>query len=215
MVGDGTSVGAGAVIANDVQVYPFKRIEPAAVVASSLIWESRGRTTLFGADGVSTDGLLTVRRFPAIVDTPRIERATFHARILAGDALTITEQQRWVNDDLRVPELFHHLLVRGARVVEGEHQGAGHARGAGDAEQAHVRVRGPPRLHLEVHGLRLATLAGVGVADVGVDVPDQRGWSLVATAAGCEQGRGGQYGKPQRDPAPGAGKDAVIHDALP
>ena len=64
-------------------------------------------------EGVSVDGPLTVRRFAAVVDTPRIERATLHARILAGETLTITEQQRWVNDDLRVPDLFHHLLDRG------------------------------------------------------------------------------------------------------
>ncbi len=64
-------------------------------------------------EGVSADGPLTVRRFPAVVDTPRIERAALHARILAGETLTITEQQRWVNDDLRVPDLFHHLLDRG------------------------------------------------------------------------------------------------------
>ena len=64
-------------------------------------------------EGVSVDGPLTVRRFTAVVDTPRIERATLHARILAGETLTITEQQRWVNDDLRVPDLFHHLLDRG------------------------------------------------------------------------------------------------------
>lgn len=52
-VGDSSSVGAGAVIGNDVQIYPFKRIEPAAVVSRSLIWESRARSSLFGADGVS------------------------------------------------------------------------------------------------------------------------------------------------------------------
>lgn len=60
--------------------------------------------------GVSHDPPLTIRRFPAVVDTPRIERASLHARILSGERLTISEQQRWVNDDLRVPELFHYLL---------------------------------------------------------------------------------------------------------
>lgn len=60
-----------------------------------------------------TDTGLTVRRFRAVVDTPRVERPALHARILAGDALTITEQQRWMNDDLRVPDLFHHLLDHG------------------------------------------------------------------------------------------------------
>jgi mannose-1-phosphate guanylyltransferase/phosphomannomutase len=53
VVGDGTEVGPGAVVGTDVQVYPYKCIEPAAVVSSSLIWEGRGRTSLFGPDGVS------------------------------------------------------------------------------------------------------------------------------------------------------------------
>jgi glycosyltransferase involved in cell wall biosynthesis len=61
--------------------------------------------------GVSRDGDLTVRRFPAVVDTPRAERAALEARLLAGERLTLGEQQRWMNDDMRVPELFHHLLL--------------------------------------------------------------------------------------------------------
>jgi mannose-1-phosphate guanylyltransferase / phosphomannomutase len=63
-VGDGSSVGAGAVIGNDVQVYPFKRIEPAAVVSSSIIWENRGGSALFGANGVA--GLVGVDITPAL-----------------------------------------------------------------------------------------------------------------------------------------------------
>jgi glycosyltransferase involved in cell wall biosynthesis len=61
--------------------------------------------------GITKDGDLTVRRFPAVISTPRAERAALEARILAGERLSLTEQQRWMNDDLRVPELFHHLLV--------------------------------------------------------------------------------------------------------
>ncbi|MBK9180867.1 MAG: glycosyltransferase family 4 protein [Acidimicrobiales bacterium] len=55
------------------------------------------------------DGV-TVRRFPTVVDTPRAERAAIHHAILTGAPVDITMQQRWMNDDLRVPELFHHLL---------------------------------------------------------------------------------------------------------
>jgi len=65
--------------------------------------------------GVSADGAVTVRRFPAVVDTPRAERAALGARIVAGDRLTLAEQQRWMNDDMRVPELFHFLLDHGHR----------------------------------------------------------------------------------------------------
>ena len=55
------------------------------------------------------DGL-PVRRFPAVVDTPRAERAAFSSAILDGGHLSLAEQQRWMNDDVRVPELFHYLL---------------------------------------------------------------------------------------------------------
>lgn len=56
------------------------------------------------ADGVR------VTRFPAVVSTPRHDRQRLEAAILAGSPLTISEQERWMNDDMRVPELFHHLL---------------------------------------------------------------------------------------------------------
>ena len=60
--------------------------------------------------GVETDSGLTIRRFPAVVSTDREDRKRYEAAILAGETLTVEQQQRWVNDDLRVPELFHHLL---------------------------------------------------------------------------------------------------------
>ena len=57
-----------------------------------------------GPDGV------TVRRFPAVISTPRTERAAFNAAIVAGAPLRMSDQERWMNDDLRLPELFHYLL---------------------------------------------------------------------------------------------------------
>ncbi len=57
-IGDSTVVGHGAIIGNDVQVYPYKRIESGAVVASSLIWESTGFRSLFGTDGIA--GLVNI-----------------------------------------------------------------------------------------------------------------------------------------------------------
>jgi mannose-1-phosphate guanylyltransferase/phosphomannomutase len=53
VIGDESMVGQGAVVGADVAIFPYKRIEPGAVVTSSLIWESRGARALFGADGVS------------------------------------------------------------------------------------------------------------------------------------------------------------------
>lgn len=60
--------------------------------------------------GVSTDGGVTIRRFPAVVSTDRRYRLQYETAMLNGASLTLDEQQRWVNDDLRVPELFHYLV---------------------------------------------------------------------------------------------------------
>ncbi|MBK5222920.1 MAG: glycosyltransferase [Acidimicrobiia bacterium] len=60
--------------------------------------------------GVSTDGAVTVRRFPAEITTPRAERAMLSAAIHRGDPVDIGMQQRWMNDDLRSSRLFHHIL---------------------------------------------------------------------------------------------------------
>ena len=38
------------------------------------------------------------------------ERAAFNAAIVAGAPLRMSDQERWMNDDLRLPELFHYLL---------------------------------------------------------------------------------------------------------
>ena len=65
--------------------------------------------------GETRDGAVTVRRFPAVVSTSRTDRARLESRILAGEPLTLAEQHRWMNDDLRVPALYHHLLSRSER----------------------------------------------------------------------------------------------------
>ena len=44
-------VGAHAVIKSGVKVYPFKTVEAGATVNTSIVWESRGARTLFGATG--------------------------------------------------------------------------------------------------------------------------------------------------------------------
>ncbi|MDF1542407.1 MAG: sugar phosphate nucleotidyltransferase [Anaerosomatales bacterium] len=53
VIGDETMVGHGARIGANVQVFPYKRIEPAAVVTSSIIWEATGSKSLFGEEGIS------------------------------------------------------------------------------------------------------------------------------------------------------------------
>ncbi len=63
--------------------------------------------------GTEVDGGVTVRRFPIVMDTDGAQRHELSARILGGDRLTISEEQRWVNDSMRVPELWHHVLDHG------------------------------------------------------------------------------------------------------
>jgi mannose-1-phosphate guanylyltransferase/phosphomannomutase len=52
VIGDECFVGEGATINPQVKIYPFKSVEPGALVASSIVWESRGARTLFGRRGV-------------------------------------------------------------------------------------------------------------------------------------------------------------------
>ncbi len=62
------------------------------------------------AAGVERDGDVAVRRFPTVISTARAERAMYETAILAGARLTLKDQSRWMNDDVRVPGLFHYLL---------------------------------------------------------------------------------------------------------
>jgi len=64
VIGDESVVGQGASVGNDVQVYPFKRIDAGAMVTSSLIWESRGQRALFGTDGIA--GLVNIDVTPEL-----------------------------------------------------------------------------------------------------------------------------------------------------
>ena len=67
VIGDEATVGHGALVSNDVQVYPFKRIEPGAVISSSVIWETKAVSSLFGVDGVS--GIVNVDVSPELALT--------------------------------------------------------------------------------------------------------------------------------------------------
>ena len=65
VVGDDCFVGEHAVINPGVKVYPFKTVEPGAIINSSIVWESRGARSLFGRLGVS--GLANVDVTPELV----------------------------------------------------------------------------------------------------------------------------------------------------
>jgi mannose-1-phosphate guanylyltransferase/phosphomannomutase len=64
VLGDECLVGEHAVINPGVKVYPFKTVEPGAVINSSIVWESRGARHLFGRSGVA--GLANVDITPEL-----------------------------------------------------------------------------------------------------------------------------------------------------
>lgn len=57
-VGDECIIGKQAFIAPGIKVYPYKAVDSGAQIHSSIIWESRGTSRLFGRDGVT--GLINV-----------------------------------------------------------------------------------------------------------------------------------------------------------
>lgn len=59
--------------------------------------------------GLAEEHGVRVRRFP-VVNEPNPERGALEAAILAGQTLSITEQQRWMNAGMRVPELYQYLV---------------------------------------------------------------------------------------------------------
>lgn len=52
VIGDECFVGDHAIVNPGVKIYPFKTVEPGALVTSSIVWESKGARTLFGRRGV-------------------------------------------------------------------------------------------------------------------------------------------------------------------
>ena len=64
VLGDECYVGDHAVLNPGVKVYPFKTVEPGAIINSSIVWESRGARHLFGRHGVS--GLANVDISPEL-----------------------------------------------------------------------------------------------------------------------------------------------------
>src|SRR5205085_9180615 len=64
VLGDECFVGEHAIINPGVKVYPFKTVEPGAIINSSIVWESCGARHLFGRQGIS--GLANVDITPEL-----------------------------------------------------------------------------------------------------------------------------------------------------
>jgi glycosyltransferase involved in cell wall biosynthesis len=64
--------------------------------------------------GVTSDGNVTVRRFPVLRDADRKERDRLDRRLTVGLSLDFDEQLKWATGNMRVPDLVHHLVRDGA-----------------------------------------------------------------------------------------------------
>src|SRR2546421_4352947 len=133
VLGDECFVGEHAVINPGVKVYPFKTVEPGAIINSSIVWESRGARHLFGRHGIS--GLANVDITPELAvrvamaygttlkkgstvttsrDTSRAARALKRAVMVGLNAARINV------DDLEVaPTPFTRFQVRSERAQGG------------------------------------------------------------------------------------------------
>ena len=102
IVGDRSVVGRNAVVANNVKIYPFKNIEPGSAVRSSIVWETRGMSTLFGRNGVR--GLANVDVTPEMA----MRLAMSYGTLIAKDSYVTTSR-----DTHHVCRVFKRALISG------------------------------------------------------------------------------------------------------
>jgi mannose-1-phosphate guanylyltransferase / phosphomannomutase len=85
-VGDECVIGEQAYIAPDVKIYPFKTVDSGAQIQSSIIWESRGTSQLFGKDGIA--GLINIDITPELA----LKFAMAYGTVLAKGAKVTTSR---------------------------------------------------------------------------------------------------------------------------
>ncbi len=100
VVGDECVVEEEAFVSGGVKVYPFKTIEAGAVVNTSVIWESRGSSALFGPRGVS--GLVNVEITPEYV----VRLASAYATTLKKGSVVTTSR-----DASRAARAFKRAVI--------------------------------------------------------------------------------------------------------
>src|SRR3954471_15044230 len=106
VLGDECFVGEHAVINPGVKVYPFKTVEPGAIINSSIVWESRGARHLFGRDGIS--GLANVDISPEL--TLKLAMA-FGTTLKKGSTVVASR------DSSRAARIFKRALMTGLNAV--------------------------------------------------------------------------------------------------
>src|SRR5256712_3645655 len=78
VVADECHIGEGAVLQPQVKVYPFKTVEPGAIVSKSIVWQSGGARGLFGERGVA--GLFNLDITPELALRLALAYATLQPR---------------------------------------------------------------------------------------------------------------------------------------
>jgi mannose-1-phosphate guanylyltransferase/phosphomannomutase len=157
-VGDECVIGEQAYIAPDVKVYPFKTVESGAQIHSSIIWESRGTSQLFGKDGVT--GIINVD----ITAELALKLAMAYGTVLKKGARVTTSRDahpasRVIKRALICGLNSTGVVVRDLRVASsainrfevknGNTQGGMHVRIASwDPEMIQIQVIEPPGINL-------------------------------------------------------------------
>src|SRR5206468_1361926 len=78
VVADECHIGEGAVLNPQVKVYPFKSVDPGAIVSKSIVWQSGGARGLFGERGVA--GLFNLDITPELALRLALAYATLQPR---------------------------------------------------------------------------------------------------------------------------------------
>jgi mannose-1-phosphate guanylyltransferase/phosphomannomutase len=106
VIGDECFLGDEAQLGPGVKVYPFKTIEAGAVVNESIVWESRGARSLFGAEGVS--GLANVDITPEFA----IRVAMAYGGTIKKGSMVITSR-----DSSRSARMLKRAVMAGLNAV--------------------------------------------------------------------------------------------------
>jgi mannose-1-phosphate guanylyltransferase/phosphomannomutase len=106
VVGDECHIGEGAVLNPEVKVYPFKSVDPGALVSTSIIWESRASRSLFGERGVS--GLLNIDITPEMA----LRLAMAFASTLPKRSVVVASR-----DVTRTARIVKRAMVAGANAA--------------------------------------------------------------------------------------------------
>src|SRR5439155_17152843 len=103
VVADECYVGEGALINPHVKVYPFKVVDPGAIVSESIVWQSGGARNLFGERGVA--GVMNVDVTPEMA----LRLAVAYGGLLPKRSVVAT-----CRDASRAARIVKRAMVAGA-----------------------------------------------------------------------------------------------------